>query len=58
MNFDQLIQEIMKHAKISRDELMARINQKREELGALVTPEGLAMIVGRELGVELSLIHI
>ncbi len=54
MNFDQLIQEIMKHAKISRDELMARINQKREELGALVTPEGLAMIVGRELGVELK----
>jgi replication factor A1 len=46
-----MIQEILDHAKISRDELMQRIRQKQDELSGFVTLEGAATIVGRELGV-------
>jgi replication factor A1 len=53
MNFDEMIQEILERTKLDRDELMARIKQKQDELAGFVTPEGAAIIVGRELGVEL-----
>lgn len=51
LNFDQMVQEILAHAKIGHDELMQRIRQKQDELSGFVTLEGAANIVGRELGV-------
>lgn len=53
MNFEQMVSEILGRTGISHDELMARIRQKQEELSGFVTTEGAAIIVGRELGVEL-----
>ncbi|MBA7597510.1 hypothetical protein ES703_04513 [subsurface metagenome] len=50
-NFEQMVQGIIAHAKISHDELMQRIRQKQDELSGFVTLEGAANIVGRELGV-------
>ena len=52
LNFDRMVQEILNRTNLSRDDLMARMKQKQDELGGLVTPEGLAMIVGREFGIE------
>jgi replication factor A1 len=49
-----MVQEILGRAKIGYDELMARIKGKQDELSGFVTPEGAAIIVGRELGVELA----
>ncbi len=51
LNFEQMVQEILAHAKISYDEIMQRIRQKQDELSSFVTLEGAANIVGRELGV-------
>jgi len=53
MSFEQMVQEILGRGKIGYDELMSRIKQKQDELSGFVTPEGAAIIVGRELGVEL-----
>lgn len=53
MNFDEMVREILERTKLDHDELMARIKQKQDELAGFVTPEGAAIIVGRELGVEL-----
>ena len=50
-NFEQMVQGIIAHAKISHDELMQRIRRKQDELSGFVTLEGAANIVGRELGV-------
>jgi len=51
LNFEQMVQGILAHAKISHDELMQRIRQKQDELSGFVTLEGAANIIGRELGV-------
>ncbi len=51
LNFEQMVQEILAHAKISYDEIMQRIRQKQDELSGFVTLEGAANIIGRELGV-------
>ena len=53
MNFEQMVQEILERGKIGHDELMSRIKQKQDELSGFVTSEGAAIIVGRELGIEL-----
>jgi replication factor A1 len=53
MNFEQMVQKILGSEKIDHDELMSRIKQKQDELSGFVTPEGAAIIVGRELGIEL-----
>jgi len=53
MSFEQMVQEILGRGKIGYDELMSRIKQRQDELSGFVTPEGAAIIVGRELGVEL-----
>ncbi len=52
-SFDEMVKVILERARISRNELMARIRQKQDELGGFITAEGAAIIIGRELGVEL-----
>ncbi len=53
MSFDEMVKVILERAKISRDELMARVRQKQDELSGFITAEGAAIIVGRDLGVEI-----
>jgi len=49
MDFEQIVQKIL-GTGLSRDEAMARIKGKQDEYG-LLTPEGAAAIVARELGI-------
>ncbi len=51
MVFEQMVQRILDTSKMSRDELMAKIRAKQEELGGFVTLEGAANIIARELGI-------
>jgi len=48
-----IVQDIMKAADLSEDEVKKRIEEKQTELSGLVSPEGAAYIVGKELGVNL-----
>jgi len=46
-----MIQRILDTSKMGRDEIIARIKAKQEELGGFVTLEGAANIIARELGI-------
>lgn len=54
LDFEQIVGEILRRRKLSRDELMEMIKRKQDELSGFVTLEGAAIIVGRELGVEIG----
>ncbi|KUO42911.1 MAG: hypothetical protein APU95_00210 [Hadesarchaea archaeon YNP_N21] len=54
LDFEQIVGEILRRKKLGRDELMGMIKRKQDELSGFVTLEGAAIIVGRELGVELA----
>ena len=47
-DFESIVERILKHAKITRDELMRRIRDKMDTLG-FVTAEGAAGMVEKEL---------
>lgn len=50
---EEIIKEISKQAEISEEKVKKLIEEKQEELSGLVSPEGAAYIVGRELGASL-----
>ncbi|MDI6798843.1 MAG: DUF2240 family protein [Candidatus Aenigmarchaeota archaeon] len=50
---EDILNELEKKTKISREELKKRIVQKQEELSGLVSLEGAAYLVARELGINL-----
>lgn len=52
-SFDQILDEISKKTDNSKDELRKMVEEKQDELSGLVSPEGAAYIVGKELGVTL-----
>lgn len=52
MDVDEMIEEIVKQAKVSHDKILSRVEQKQDELKGFVTPEGAAIIIGREFGVD------
>ena len=49
----EIVKEISKVSKLSEDEVNQKIGEKQIELSGLVSPEGAAYIVGKELGVNL-----
>ncbi len=49
----EIIQEIVKVSDLSEEEVRKRIGEKQTELSGLVSEEGAAYIVGKELGVNL-----
>ncbi len=51
--FEEIIDKISEHAKISKEEILKQVEDKQIELSGLVSREGAAYIVGRELGVNL-----
>jgi len=53
MAIETLIETISKQAGISSNEVKRLVEEKQEELSGLVSEEGAAYIVGRELGVSL-----
>jgi ssDNA-binding replication factor A large subunit len=49
----ELIQKICKHASISEEEAKKQISEKMDELSGLVSEEGAAYIVAKELGLSM-----
>jgi replication factor A1 len=49
----QIVEEIAKKSEMSEKEINKMIEEKQTELSGLVSPEGAAYIVGKELGVNL-----
>ena len=49
----EIIQKICEHTKLKEGEVRKLVEEKMEELSGLVSEEGAAYIVGRELGVSL-----
>ncbi len=50
---DLLVDKISKESGVNKEEIEKRIVEKQEELSGLISREGAAYIVGRELGVNL-----
>ena len=53
LGFEGLIQKICEHANLTEEKVRELIQEKRNELSGLVSEEGAAYIVGRELGLNL-----
>ena len=53
LSLEQLVEEISKKSGSGPDKVKKLISEKQDELSGLVSEEGAAYIVGRELGVEL-----
>jgi replication factor A1 len=51
---EDILNELCKSTNLSKEELTARINTKLDELGGLVSFEGAAYLVARELGIDIQ----
>ncbi len=52
LSVDEVINKISAKVKISRQDLLDKIRAKKNELGGLITDEGAAYIIAKELGVN------
>lgn len=50
---EEILSEIGKHTKLSKEELQEKLNKKQKDLSGLVSLEGAAHLVAKELGVNL-----
>lgn len=53
MNFENLLKEVEKHSKLSRQEVLQKVDQKTEDLFGLVTQEAALHLVAKDLGMNL-----
>lgn len=53
MSLEEIISEISKNSDLSEEEVKGKIKEKQVELSGLVSAEGAAYIVGKEIGVKL-----
>jgi replication factor A1 len=53
MEFDELIALLVEESGLTKGEIQATISKKKTDLNDLVTDEGAAYIVARELGIEI-----
>jgi len=53
MSFDDIVKLIIEKTSLSREEVLKQIREKYEELSGLITEEGAAYIVARNLGINL-----
>ena len=53
MPYDEVVDRIASETELSKDEIVKRINEKVKELGGLITLEGAAHIIARELEINL-----
>ncbi|MFW9863358.1 MAG: OB-fold nucleic acid binding domain-containing protein [Candidatus Thorarchaeota archaeon] len=55
LTLEETIELILKHTEYQRDEVLKMIDEKRQELGPeVVNDESAAMIIARELGIDLQ----
>jgi len=53
ISVDEIVKEIEKRTGVSREEILKKIEQKQKELSGLISEEGAAHLVARELGINL-----
>lgn len=53
LSLDDILKELMAKASLSKAELMEKIHDKQQELSGLVSIEGAAHLVARDLGIDL-----
>ncbi len=53
MDLENMVEKISNESGLEGKEIKAKIEEKREELGGLITPEGAAHIIANEVGVNL-----
>jgi len=53
MPYEEVVKKIISETELSEEEVIKRINEKVEELGGLITLEGAAHIIARELEINL-----
>jgi replication factor A1 len=53
VNLEDVIDKIISATKKSKKDILKQIEMKKEDLGGLITDEGAACIVAKELGVEI-----
>jgi len=53
VDIEEIITKIIRETKKEKKEVLTRIEAKKEDLGGLITDEGAACIVAKELGVEI-----
>ena len=53
MNFDTVLQKIIEKTGLTNEEIQRKILEKQQELSSLVSKEGAAYIIAKELGIDL-----
>lgn len=53
MSLEEVLNELKKQADVPKEELIEKINKKYEQLSGLITKEGAAHLIARELGINL-----
>lgn len=53
VSVDEIVEEIEKRTGVSREEILKKIEEKQKELSGLISEEGAAHLVARELGINL-----
>lgn len=51
-SLDEMVHRIAEKSKLPKEEILERIKAKQSELGQLITPEGAAYIVAKELSLD------
>jgi ssDNA-binding replication factor A large subunit len=54
VSFEEILKEIVSKSGLSEQKILEKINEKYEEFSGLITKEGAAYIVARDLGIDLS----
>ncbi len=53
LTLEEILEELSRQTKLSKDELMKKVEEKQEELSGLVSLEGAAHLVARDFGIDL-----
>jgi len=53
MSLEEIFKEIEKQTDVSREELIEKVDEKYTQLSGLITKEGAAYLIARELGIDL-----
>lgn len=52
LTLEEIVGKIVRRSKLTRKKVLDRVSKKKDELGGLITDEGAACIIAKELGVD------
>lgn len=52
LTLEEIVGKIVRKSKLTRKKILDRVTKKKDELGGLITDEGAACIIAKELGVD------